>query len=53
MEFGEDIAKKSSPAIIDLPSGLRQAKAGSHEFYKNLGYKNEGHMVNLYLMKEL
>jgi hypothetical protein len=39
--------------IIDLTSGLRRAKAGSHEFYKNLGYKNEGYMAKLYLRKEL
>jgi len=53
MKFVEDIAKESSPAIIDLTSGLRRAKAGSHEFYKNLGYKNEGYMAMLYLRKEL
>jgi len=53
MKFVEDIAKESSPAIIDLTSGLRRAKAGSHEFYKNLGYKNEGYMAKLYLRKEL
>jgi len=53
MEFVEDIAKKSSPAIVDLTSGLRRAKTGSHEFYKNLVYKNEGYMAKLYLRKEL
>jgi GNAT superfamily N-acetyltransferase len=53
MKFVEDISKESSPAIIDLTSGLRRAKAGSHEFYKNLGYKNEGYMAKLYLRKEL
>lgn len=53
MKFVEDIAKQHSPAIIDLTSGLRRAKDGSHEFYKHLGYKNEGPMAKLYLRKEL
>ena len=53
MEFVEEIAKKYSPAIIDLTSGLRRAGDGSHEFYKSLGYKNEGYMAKLYLRKEL
>lgn len=53
MELVEEIARPHSPAIIDLTSGLRRAKDGSHEFYKSLGYKNEGHMAKLYLRKEL
>ncbi len=53
MLFVEDIARKFSPAIIDLTSGLRRAKDGSHEFYKNLGYHNDGHMAKLYLRKEV
>lgn len=53
MKFVEDIAKQHSPAIIDLTSGLRRAKDGTHEFYKRIGYKNEGHMAKLYLRKEL
>ena len=53
MLFVEDIARKFSPAIIDLTSGLRRAKDGSHEFYKALGYNNEGHMAKLYLRKEV
>jgi GNAT superfamily N-acetyltransferase len=51
--FLEKIAKNSTPSIIDLTSGLRRAKDGSHEFYQALGYKNEGHMAKLYFRKEL
>ncbi len=53
MAFVEGIAKQHSPAIIDLTSGIRRAKDGTHEFYKRIGYKNEGHMAKLYLRKEL
>jgi GNAT superfamily N-acetyltransferase len=53
MKFVEDIAKQHSPAIIDLTSGLRRAHDGTHEFYKRIGYKNEGPMAKLYLRKEL
>ncbi|MBP7189750.1 MAG: GNAT family N-acetyltransferase, partial [Rickettsiaceae bacterium] len=53
MEFVESLARKKSPAIIDLTSGLRREKDGSHEFYKKLGYKNEGKMAKLYLRKEV
>ncbi len=53
MAFVEKIAKKYSPVIIDLTSGLRRAKDGSHEFYKSIGYQNEGHMAKLYLRKEI
>ncbi len=53
MFFVEDIARKFSPAIIDLTSGLRWAKDGSHEFYKTLGYQNDGPMAKFYLRKEV
>lgn len=52
MNFVEKFAKTFSPCIIDLTSGLRRAKDGSHEFYKALGYHNEGYMAKLYLRKE-
>jgi len=51
MRFVEDIAS-NSPSIVDLTSGLRREKDGSHEFYKKLGYRNEGIMAKLYLRKE-
>ena len=53
MEFVEEIAKQHAPAIIDLTSGIRRAKNGSHEFYKRPGYQNEGLMAKLYLRREL
>lgn len=53
MKFVEDIAKRHAPAIIDLTSGLRRARDGTHEFYKRIGYQNEGPMAKLYLRKEL
>lgn len=53
MEFVENYARQFSPAIIDLTSSLRRASEGTHEFYKKLGYKNEGLMAKLYLRKEL
>ena len=53
MKFVEDIARQDSPAIIDLTSGLRRSQDGTHEFYKRIGYQNEGHMAKLYLRKEL
>lgn len=52
MKFVENVAKTLSPCVIDLTSGLRREKDGSHEFYKALGYKNEGYMAKLYLRKE-
>lgn len=53
MIFVEVIARQSSPSLVDLTSGLRRAKDGSHDFYKSLGYKNDGLMAKLYLRKEL
>lgn len=53
MAFVEEIATQHAPAIVDLTSGLRRAKDGSHEFYKRLGYQNEGQMAKIYLRKEL
>lgn len=49
----ENCAKNFGYSIIELTSGLRRAKDGSHEFYKKLGYQNEGFMAKLYLRKEL
>jgi len=53
MLFVEEYARSSGPAIIDLTSGLRRANEGTHEFYKKLGYKNEGLMAKLYLRKKM
>lgn len=53
MECVEEIAKLNKPCIIDLTSGLRRAQAGTHDFYKSLGYCNDSAMAKLYLRKEL
>ncbi|MFZ4115943.1 MAG: GNAT family N-acetyltransferase [Chthoniobacterales bacterium] len=53
MTFLEEIAKEFGSVIIDLCTGLRRSKEGTHEFYRKLGYANEGPMVKLYLRKEL
>jgi ribosomal protein S18 acetylase RimI-like enzyme len=53
MLYLEKFAADYSPVIIDLTSGLRRAGEGTNDFYKKLGYKNEGHMAKLYLRKEL
>lgn len=53
MQFVESYAQQFSGVIIELTSGLRRANEGTHEFYKKLGYKNEGPMAKLYLRKEI
>lgn len=53
MLFVEAFAEQFSPVIIDLTSGARRAADGSHEFYKNLGYANEGPKAKLYFRKML
>jgi N-acetylglutamate synthase-like GNAT family acetyltransferase len=52
MGWVEKTAHDHRPSIVELTSGLRRAKDGSHEFYRKLGYKNEGPMAKLYLRKE-
>lgn len=53
MNFIENVAKQYTPSVIEATSGLRREKDGSHEFYKSLGYRNEGYMAKLYLRKEM
>lgn len=53
IEYLEEIVKKYSPVIIDLVSGTRRAKDGTHIFYEKLSYYNSGEMAKLYLIKEL
>ena len=54
MAFVEDIARQHYPVIVDLTSATGRAQDGTHEFYKSLGYKNEGPMgPQAYLRKEL
>nr|WP_253307436.1 GNAT family N-acetyltransferase [Rickettsia endosymbiont of Ceutorhynchus assimilis] len=53
MNYLEELAGKYNPVIIDLTSGYRRAKDGTHAFYEKLGYHNSGEMAKLYLRKEL
>jgi histone acetyltransferase (RNA polymerase elongator complex component) len=53
MLHAEQFAKDHHGKVMDLTSGLRRAKDGSHDFYKSLGYKNHGYFEKLYLRKEL
>lgn len=52
IEAIEKIARETTPAIIELTSGLRRGKK-VHDFYRNLGYHNEDSMSKLYLRKEI
>ncbi|WP_395477346.1 GNAT family N-acetyltransferase [Rickettsia endosymbiont of Pantilius tunicatus] len=52
MEYLEEIAKNYSPVIVDLTSGYRRAKDGTHAFYENIGYKC-GESAGAYFRKEL
>jgi ribosomal protein S18 acetylase RimI-like enzyme len=53
MLFVEKIAVNSAPSVIDLVSGVRRAKDGTHAFYENLGYHNQGPLAKLYFRKEI
>ncbi|MFY9589608.1 GNAT family N-acetyltransferase [Rickettsia endosymbiont of Halotydeus destructor] len=52
ISYLEEIAKRHNPVIIDLTSGYRRAKGGTHAFYENLGY-HSGEKAGLYFRKEL
>jgi len=51
MFYVENQAKGN--AVIDLTSGVRRAEDGTHDFYKAIGYKNEGPMAKIYLRKDI
>lgn len=53
LSFVETIAKSYTPSIVDLTSGKRRAKEGTHDFYKKCGYQNEGFLAKIYLKKEI
>jgi len=53
LKAAEEYAKQQGCVILDLTSGLRRAKDGSHEFYENLGYGNDGPQAKLYFRKAL
>lgn len=52
MEYLEEKAKKYNQVLVDLTSGYRRAKDGTHAFYENLGYKS-GESAGAYFRKEL
>ena len=49
----EEFAKQFSPCVIEITSGMKRAKEGTHQFYEAIGYRNEGSMAKLYLRKEV
>lgn len=53
MEHVEKIAKLNKPSIVDLTSGKRREKDGTHDFYKKIGYENQGPMSKVYFRKRL
>lgn len=53
MSFLEEVASRFSPSIIDVLSGVRRAKEGVHEFYKHLGYNQDGRNAKIFFRKEL
>jgi GNAT superfamily N-acetyltransferase len=53
MAYVEGIAKESNCSIVDLTSGLRRMESGAHDFYKTIGYDNDGDRAKVYLRKEL
>lgn len=52
MEYLEEKAKKYYQVLVDLTSGYRRAKDGTHAFYENLEYKC-GESAGAYFRKEL
>lgn len=53
IQQAEILAKQEGCLLIELTSGLRRAKDGSHEFYRALGYENDDITGKLYLRKDL
>ena len=53
MLYVEEVAGANGKTIIELTSGLRRSQDRSHEFYKSLGYRNDGSKAKLYLRKEI
>jgi GNAT superfamily N-acetyltransferase len=53
MQHIETFARQAGCKIIDFTSGVHRAKDGTHEFYKRMGYGNQGRHEKLYLRKNL
>jgi ribosomal protein S18 acetylase RimI-like enzyme len=53
MQAAEQFARENNGKVIDMIDGTCRKRDGSHDFYKFLGYNNEGSMSKIYLRKEL
>ena len=53
MSFVEQLAVHYGPTIIDLTSGKKRAQNRTHDFYKKIGYHNEGDVEKVYLRKTI
>ena len=53
MQAVETSARENNSKVIDLIDGFCRTNDGTHDFYKFLGYNNEGSMAKVYLRKEL
>jgi GNAT superfamily N-acetyltransferase len=49
----EECAKEHGCACVDLTSGVRRAKNGSHDFYRSCGYSDAGPFPKVYFQKQL
>lgn len=53
IEAAEVFARQNSSKVIDLTTSVLCSKNGVHDFYKFLGYQNEGTSARIYLRKVL
>lgn len=53
IEHAEELARQKGCASMGLTSGVRRASEGTHDFYRSLGYANEGEHAQVYLRKDL
>jgi ribosomal protein S18 acetylase RimI-like enzyme len=53
LQAAEDFARENKGAVVDLTADLEHIKDGMRDFYKILGYNNEGAVAKAYLRKEL
>lgn len=53
LQHVEGLAQACAPAVIDLTSGVRRSRDGTHAFYRRLGYGNDGPYAKRYFRKEI
>ena len=53
IEHAEELARQKGCTSMGLTSGMRRAGEGTHDFYRSLGYANEGERAQVYLRKDL